>query len=62
MKDAIRVLSEVIMVILLAFFFVGVILSCTSKEMWYAGSHDSECEEMIYGSECHCYERFMEGR
>ena len=59
MKNAIQALFEVIMVILLA----GVILhSCTSKEMWYAGSHDSQCEKVIDGSECRCYERFMNGR
>ena len=60
MKNAIQALFEVIMVILLAIFFGGVILSSCSKEAWYAGSHDSQCEKMINGSECHCYERFME--
>ena len=61
MKNAIQAVFEVVMVILLSLFFAGVILqSCTSKEMWYAGSHDSQCEKMINGSECHCYERFME--
>lgn len=32
----------------------------TSAEMWYAGMHDSECENTMYGEKCHCYERFLE--
>lgn len=63
MKNAIQALAEIVMVILLSLFFAGVILhSCTSKEMWYAGSHDSRCEKMIDGNKCRCYERFMNGR
>lgn len=49
----------------IAFIILSVIMGgClwygTSAKVWYAGMHDSECENTLRGEKCHCYERFIE--
>lgn len=42
-------------------FFLA-FLKATSPEQWYAGKHDSQCENPMAdeGEDCGCYNRFLE--
>lgn len=50
----------VIAIIVLTVVMGGCLYHATSPEVWYAGKHDSKCENTLYDEECHCYERFLE--
>jgi hypothetical protein len=43
--------------IMILFFFA--FLWATAPEQWYAGMHDSNCEQTAEDNTCNCYERFL---
>lgn len=47
-------------VIVMSVIMGGCLYYGTSAEVWYAGMHDSQCENTLRGEKCHCYERFVE--
>jgi len=49
------ILFNIIGGIFILAIFVFIFLYGTSKEVWYAGMHDSKHE----GENCHCYERLV---
>ncbi len=47
-------------IVVMSIIMGGCIYHATSPEVWYAGKHDADCENTLYGEKCHCYERFIE--
>lgn len=64
-KQIIAIIKMIVVTIITTIIFILLIKSCTSPEMWYAGSHDKHCEIIQNGGdyetdECGCYERLLE--
>lgn len=56
-----ELLGIIIANIVIALFFVFIILYGTSDKCWYANMHDKNCEVTLNDdSECKCYQRFIE--
>ena len=51
----------IILGIIITLFFCAMIWYGTSDKVWYANTHDKDCESMLNDTEdCGCYNRFME--
>lgn len=56
MREAIAMAFISIIFVVLVFLILN---WATDPEQWYAGMHDSKCEQ-AYGERCNCYHRLVE--
>lgn len=57
-----ELIGSIVFSVILGILFCAGLWYGTSAECWYAGMHDSECENVMAdaGEGCGCYNRFLE--